>query len=62
MTEARRDSCNCRTMGCPLFYRFGMACDVCVTYSLLSHYCYVNIVLIRLKQIDVKWLNIVINL
>jgi len=56
MTEARRDSCNCRTTGCPLFYRFGMACDVCVTY------CYVNIVLIRLKQIDVKWLNVVINL
>jgi len=39
-----------------------MACDVCVTYYLLSHYCYVNIVLIRLKQIDVKWLNVVINL
>jgi hypothetical protein len=34
MTEAHRDGCNCRTMGNPLFYRFGMACDVCVTYSL----------------------------
>jgi hypothetical protein len=56
MTEARRDGCNCRTTGCPLFYRSGMACDACVTYSLLSHYCYVNIVLIRIKQIDVKWL------
>jgi hypothetical protein len=47
MTEARRDSCNCRTTGCPLYYRFGIACDVCVTYSLLSHYCYVMIVLIK---------------
>jgi hypothetical protein len=47
MTEARRDDCNCQTTGCPLIYRFGMACDVCVTYSLLSHYCYVMIVLIN---------------
>jgi hypothetical protein len=47
MTEAHRDSCNCQTMGCPLFYRFGMACDVYVTYYLLSHYCYVNILLIK---------------
>jgi hypothetical protein len=39
-----------------------MACDVCVTYSIKSHYCYVNIVLIRLKQIDVKWLFVIINL
>jgi hypothetical protein len=39
-----------------------MARDVCVTYSLLSHYCYVIIVLIRLKQIYVKWLFVVINL
>jgi len=54
MTEARRDNCNCRTMGCPLFCRSSMACDICVTYSLLSHYCYVIIVLIILKQIYVK--------
>jgi hypothetical protein len=62
MTEACHDGCSCRTTGCPLFYRSGMACDVCVTYSFLSHYCYVNIVLIRFKQIDVKWLFVVINL
>jgi hypothetical protein len=24
MTEARRDGCNCRTTGCPLFYRSGI--------------------------------------
>jgi hypothetical protein len=35
-----------------------VACDTCIS----SHYCYVIIVLIKFKQIDVKWLFVVNNL
>jgi hypothetical protein len=64
MTEARRDGCNCRTMGCPLF--LGLVWLVTFVSLVLCKaiiVCnYVIIVLIRLKQIDVKWLFVVINL
>jgi hypothetical protein len=39
-----------------------MACDACVTCYGISHSCCVIIMLIRLKQIDVKWLSIVNDL
>jgi hypothetical protein len=39
-----------------------MAYDACVTFYCISHSCCVIIMLIRLKQIDVKWLFIVNNL
>jgi hypothetical protein len=39
-----------------------MACDALVTSYCISHYYCLNIMLIKLKHIDVKWLYIVNNL
>jgi hypothetical protein len=40
-----------------------MACEACVTYYFVKPFCYnVIIILISFKQIDVKWLFVVINL
>jgi hypothetical protein len=56
MTEARRNGCNCRTTGVHCFIGLDLRLVSSVTLVLSSHYCYVIIVLIRLKQVDVKWL------
>jgi hypothetical protein len=56
MTEARCDGCNCRTTGVHCFIGLDLWLVSPVTLILSSHYCNVIIVLIRLKQIDVKWL------
>jgi hypothetical protein len=60
MTEARGDGCNCRTTGIHCFIGLYSWLVSPVTLVLSSHYCYVIIVLIRLKWIDVKWLFIVV--
>jgi len=56
MTKACRDGCNCRTTGVHCFIGLDLWLVLAVTLVLSSHYCYVIIVLIRLKWIDVKWL------
>jgi hypothetical protein len=60
MTEAHRDGCNCRTTGVHYFIGLDLWLVSPVTLVLSSHYCYVIIVLIRLKRIDVKLLFVVV--
>jgi hypothetical protein len=62
MTEARRDGRNGWTTVVHYFIGLFMACDALVTCYCISHSCCLNIMLRRLKHIDVKWLCIVNNL
>jgi hypothetical protein len=62
MIEARRNDRNWWTIGCPLFYRFGIWLVTLCHLFFGNPFFDVIIILIRLKQIDVIWLFVVINL
>jgi hypothetical protein len=60
MTKARRDGCNCRTMGVLSFVNFTIACDACVTCFCIKPILLCIYIDERLKHIDGKLLFLLI--